>query len=127
MMFRLIYGVVLTATFCGVAGAEDLGGVDFENKLAECVTVTGENAVLKANAITVKTHFLLHRPIGDCGCFSARAIYTSSVTIERVQEMLQQGIIPINKDAVKTLVLVSEASLVGNRKINVQLTCARPT
>lgn len=126
-MLRLIYGVVLTASFCGVAGAEDVGGVAFENKLAECVTVTGENAVLKANAITVKAHFQLHRPIGDCGCFSARAVYTSSVAIERVQEMLQQGIIPINKDVVKTLVLASEASLVGNRKINVQLTCARPT
>ncbi|WP_433762931.1 DUF2195 family protein [Brucella anthropi] len=91
------------------------------------MTVTGENAVLKANAITVKAHFQLHRPIGDCGCFSARAIYTTSVAIERVQEMLQQGIIPINKDVVKTLVLASEASLVGNRKVNVQLTCARPT
>ncbi len=33
-MLRLIYGVVLTASFCGVAGAEDAGGVAFENKLA---------------------------------------------------------------------------------------------
>ncbi|TCQ73066.1 uncharacterized protein DUF2195 [Ochrobactrum sp. BH3] len=47
--------------------------------------------------------------------------------MEGVPEFLQQGIIPINKDAVKTLLLASEASLVGDREINVQLVCARPT
>lgn len=126
-MFRLIYGVVLTATFCGVAGAEDLGGVDFENNLAKCVTITGRNAVVKANAITVFTRFQLHKPIGDCGCLSARATYTSSIDIDGVQEVIQQGVLLIDKDDIKTLIIASEARLVGDRKIKVHLTCARPT
>ncbi|MBM7327602.1 DUF2195 family protein [Brucella intermedia] len=126
-MFRLIYGVVLTATFCGVAGAEDLRGVDFENNLGRCVTVTGKNAVVKANAITVYTRFQLHKPIGDCGCLSARATYTSSIDIDGEQEVIQQGVLLIDKDAMKTLILASEARLVGDRKIKVHLACARPT
>ncbi|WP_273772535.1 DUF2195 family protein [Brucella intermedia] len=126
-MPRLISGIVLSAWFCSVAVAGDAPGVAFENKLAACVTVTGEKPVINANFISVKTRFQLHKPIGNCGCFSARAIYTSSIDIEGLPEFLQQGIIPINRDAVKTLVLASDASLVGDRKISVQLTCARPT
>lgn len=126
-MFRLIYGVALTATFCGVTGAADLGGVNFENNLAKCVTVTGKNAVVKANAITVYTRFQLHKPIGDCGCFSARATYTSSIDIDGVQEVIQQGVLLIDNDAVKTLIIASEARLIGDQKIKVRLTCARPT
>ncbi|MEJ5023087.1 DUF2195 family protein [Ochrobactrum vermis] len=126
-MPRIIYGVVLSAWFCGIAVAEDVPGIAFENKLAACVTVTGEKSVVKANVLSVKAHFQIHKPIGDCGCFSARVAYSSSIDMEGVPEFLQQGIIPINKDAVKTLVLASEASLVGDREINVQLVCARPT
>ncbi|WP_025091216.1 DUF2195 family protein [Brucella intermedia] len=126
-MFRLIYGVVLTATFCEVARAEDVGGVDFENKLAECVTVTGKHAVVEGNAITVETRFQLQEPIGDCGCFSARAGYTSSIDIDGGQEVIQQGVLLVDKDAVKTLIIASEARLVGDQKIKVRLACARPT
>ncbi|WP_273728752.1 DUF2195 family protein [Brucella gallinifaecis] len=126
-MPRIIYAVVLSAWFCGVAAAQDAPGIAFENKLAACVTVTGEKPVVNANVLSVKAHFQLHKPIGDCGCFSTRAAYSSSIDMNGVPEFLQKGIIPINKDAVKTLVLASEASLVGVREINVQLACARPT
>ncbi|MHC5232972.1 DUF2195 family protein [Brucella sp. LJL56] len=126
-MLKLISGVVPLALLCGVAGAADAGGIAFENKLAGCVTVTGEKAVVKEAAISVKTRFQFHKPIGDCGCFSARAVYTSSVDIGGERELLQQGIIVSNKNMTKTLVLASDVTLVGDRTIHVQLNCAGPT
>lgn len=126
-MFKLIYCAVLLASICGVARAEDAGGIAFENKLASCVTVKNEPPVSIANAITVITRLQIHDPIGNCGCFSARATYTSSIAVDGVQEVLQQGVLLIDKDAVKTLTIASEARLARGHKINIQLTCAGPT
>ncbi|MCH4538654.1 DUF2195 family protein [Ochrobactrum sp. A-1] len=126
-MFKLIYCAALMASICGLAGAADAGGIAFENKLASCVTVKNEPPVSNANAITVITRFQIHKSIGNCGCFSARATYTSSIDIDGVQEVLQQGVLLIDEDAVKTLIIASEARLAGDRKIKVKLNCAGPT
>ncbi|MBA8862479.1 hypothetical protein FHW19_004225 [Ochrobactrum anthropi] len=56
-MPRIIYGVVLSAWFCGIAVAEDVPGIAFENKLAACVTVTGEKSVVKANVTLSESPF----------------------------------------------------------------------
>lgn len=126
IMRKLIYGAILSAMFCGTAAANDAGGIVFRNKLAACVTVKAAKAVTGMNLVSVRTQFQLHKSIGECGCSSARATYTSSVDIQGVQDVLQHGVIVIRQDVTKTLVLASEASLIGNREINVQLTCTGP-
>ncbi|MBB5704469.1 hypothetical protein FHS76_004387 [Ochrobactrum daejeonense] len=126
-MHGLIYGGVLSALLCSAATAADTGGVAFQNKLAACVTVKAAETETKTNLISVKTSFQLFKPIGDCGCFSARVAYMSSINIGGVREVLQQGVIVINKNATKSLVLASEPGLAANREIQIQLTCASPT
>ncbi|MBB4096023.1 DUF2195 family protein [Ochrobactrum pecoris] len=126
-MQGLIYGTVLSALLCNAATAADTGGVAFQNELAACVTVKASETETKTNLVSVKTNFQLSKPIGDCGCFSARAAYMSSVNIGGVREVLQQGVIVISKNATKSLVLASEPGLAANREIQIQLTCASPT
>ncbi len=109
------------------ATAEDTGGVAFQNRLAACVTVKAAETETITNLVSVRTSFQLYKPIGDCGCFSARAAYISSVNIGGAREVLQQGVIVINKNATKSLVLASEPGLAANREIQIQLTCASPT
>ena len=125
-MHSLIYGALLSATLCSASAAADAGGVAFQNELATCVTPKAAKPVTKTNIVSVNTSFQLHKSIGDCGCFSARATYTSSVDIGGVRGVLQQGVIVIRGDATKTLVLASDPGLVANREIQVQLTCAGP-
>ncbi|MCK4207579.1 DUF2195 family protein [Brucella pituitosa] len=126
-MQGLIYGAVLSALLCSAATAEDTGGVAFQNRLAACVRVKAAETETITNLVSVRTSFQLYKPIGDCGCFSARAAYMSSVNIGGVREVLQQGVIVINKNATKSLVLASEPGLAANREIEVQLTCADAT
>ncbi|MFB8343749.1 DUF2195 family protein [Brucella cytisi] len=126
-MHKLIFGVTLSALLCGAAAANDAGGIAFENKLRACVAIKAAKTVVEANVVSARTQFQLNKSIGTCGCFSARATYTSSVDIEGGRDILQQGVIVIRQDDTKILVLASDASLVGNRKVHVQLACAGPT
>lgn len=125
-MRHLIRGAVLSAMFCSVAVAANAGSIAFQNKLAACVTVDATRIVTEGNVVSASASFQLQKPIGECGCFSAQANYTSSVDLGGVREVLQEGVIAINNDGTKTLVLASEPALVANKEIQVQLTCAGP-
>jgi len=125
-MHGLIQGVVLSAILCCAAAAADTGDVTFQNELAACVTVKAAKTATETNTVSVATTFQFHKSIGDCGCFSARASYTSSVDNGGVRDVLQQGVIVIKKDTAKSLVLASEPALIADEQIHVRLTCARP-
>ena len=125
-MRSLIRSAVLSATLCSVAATANAGAVIIQNELAACVTVKASETETKTNFVSVKTSFQLRKSIGDCGCFSARATYTSSIDNGGVREVLQQGVIVIKQDTAKALVLASEPALIANQEIQVRLTCAGP-
>ncbi|MGH6763581.1 MAG: DUF2195 family protein [Phyllobacterium sp.] len=104
-MHGLIQGIVLFAILCGAAAAADTGNVTVQNELAACVTVKAAKTVTETNTVSV---FQFHKSIGDCGRFSARVTYTSSVDNGGVRDVLQQGVITIKNDGTKALVLASE-------------------
>ncbi|MEP7453993.1 DUF2195 family protein [Phyllobacterium sp. SB3] len=126
-MHDLIRGAVLSAMFCSAPAAADTGSVALQNELAACVMVKAKKTVTETNVVSASASFQLHKSIGECGCYSALATYKSSVDLGGVREVLQEGVITIKNDGTKTLVLASEPALIANRKIQVQLTCARPT
>ncbi|PRA51830.1 hypothetical protein CQ062_19665 [Ochrobactrum sp. MYb68] len=125
-MRNLIRSIVLSAILCSVAAAANAGAVTFQNELAACVTVKAAKTVTDTNTVSVNTTFQFHKSIGDCGCLSARATYTSSVDNGGVRDVLQQGVIVIKQDTAKTLVLASEPALIADEQIHVLLACAHP-
>lgn len=126
-MRNLIRSAVLSAILCGAATAANTDAVIIENELAACVTVKASENETTTNLVSVNTTFQLHKSIGDCGRFSARATYTSSVDVGGMREVLQQGVIVIKEDTEKSLVLATEPALVADEQIPVRLTCAHPT
>ncbi len=100
--------------------------ITIKNDLAACVTVKADPPSSQANAVLANVRFDLRKSIGECGCLSALATYTSSVNRDGTPQRLQEGLIGLKSSASKTLALATEPALVGKFPIQLQLACAGP-
>ncbi|GAB3092049.1 DUF2195 family protein [Bordetella muralis] len=118
--------MLLAAALTGTA-AQAAGPIKVENALAQCValqpgvrTTTGQQVVTEAT-LTVK------KSIGECGCKSAIATYTSQVEMEGgYRSFLQRGALLVKESGVQPLTLASSAQLLGDRGVVLSLACAGP-
>jgi len=120
---RSLVLVLLLVSFSSVASADDADEIIIQNDLAPCVTIKMTNVSTKETVVLARPTFELHKAIGECGCFSALASYTSSVKIDGVQQNLQSGVISLKRGGPKTLILASEPALVARKKVRIQLSC----
>ncbi|MNO00427.1 hypothetical protein D3C81_2203120 [compost metagenome] len=77
--------------------------------------------------VLANTTIQLRKPIGECGCLSALATYTSSVNRAGVRQILQEGLVGLKSGGEKSLVLATEPALVTNKAVQVRLACAGPS
>gem|GEM_PF-383324 len=119
-------GVLLAAALTGTA-AQAAGPIKVENALAQCVALqpgvrtTAGQQVLTEATLTVK------KSIGECGCKSAIATYTSQVEMEGgYRSFLQRGALLVKESGVQPLTLASSAQLLGDRGLVLSLACAGP-
>src|SRR5690606_21514801 len=95
-----------------LAGAVPL---NISNALSACVTIHITDTSIHANMLLANTVLQLRKPIGECGCRSALVSYDSVTSVNTAQQVLQNGLIGINKSGSKTLVLASEQALVADK------------
>lgn len=90
------------------------------------MTITAMKTTTESNMVLTKTRIQLHKSIGECGCLSALAIYTSSVNRTGVRQILQEGLISLQNGGEKTLVLATDPALASGKEVGVRLACAGP-
>jgi hypothetical protein len=100
--------------------------IRLDNELADCAAVRLAPVAVQGNLATVEGDVELSKPIGDCACFSALARYTSSVEVEGVEQVLQQGLVNLKTGGKKTLVLASDPALIQGETAILALSCAPP-
>jgi hypothetical protein len=108
------------------AAAAHADQVVFQNELSACVTIKKIGVTAQSNVVLANTHLQLRKPIGECGCLSALASYTSYVNRGGVQQVLQAGLVGLASSGEKTFVLASDPALVANMEIQVRLACGGP-
>jgi hypothetical protein len=123
---NMIQGALLAAMLGGTAFAGEADSIAFDNELAACVTAATTKITTQANIVSAHMNFQVHQPVGACGCMSALATYTSSVEVEGVRQVTQQGIVAIREGGPKTLVLATAPALIAGRKVQVRLACTPP-
>lgn len=101
-------------------------GISINNELNSCVSINIIKRTEINNIAIASAQASLKKPIGDCGCFSALATYTSAVSRNGAEQILQEGLISFIKTAEKDIVLTSEPSLLKNQKIILTISCANP-
>ena len=120
-------GALLAVTLgLAQAGAWAAEPIAIKNDLAACVVVKAGPPSSQDNAVLANVRFDLRKSIGECGCLSALATYTSSVNRDGAPQFLQEGLIGLKGSADKTLVLATEPALIGKLPIQVRLACAGP-
>nr|WP_229517241.1 DUF2195 family protein [Massilia oculi] len=100
--------------------------ITFHNELAACVTIKTITTATASNVVLANTNIQLRKSIGECGCLSALAVYISSVGRGGVQQILQEGLIRLDRDGEKTFVLATEPRLIEKKAVQVRLFCAPP-
>ena len=115
--------IALLALINGPALARDVP-FSITNALSACVTIHIRDTSMHADMLLANTVFQLRKPIGECGCRSALVSYDSITSVNTEQQVLQNGLIGINKSGNKTLVLASEQALVVDQEIQLQFHCA---
>lgn len=121
----LCWATVVALT--GVAFLANANQVTFQNELSACVSIKTTKTSTQSNVVLANTSVQLSKPIGECGCLSALATYTSSVDRGGVRQTLQEGLIGLKSGGEKTLVLATEPNLIGNKEVvQVQLACTGP-
>lgn len=100
--------------------------VIFQNELSGCLTIKMTKMSTDSNIVFANVAIILQKSISECGCKSALATYTSSVSRDGAQQTLQQGLLGLKSGGDKTLVLATEPALVASKQIKVGLACAAP-
>lgn len=98
----------------------------FQNDLSACASVEPGGTRTDGNLVLAETMVRLHKPIGECGCFSALASYAASVERGGVRQILQQGLVGLTGGGPKTFVLATETALAASGGITIRLGCAGP-
>ena len=101
-------------------------GISINNELNSCVPINIIKRTEINNIAIASAQVSLKKPIGDCGCFSALATYTSTVFRNGAEQILQEGLISFIKTAEKDIVLTSEPSLLENQRIILTISCTNP-
>jgi hypothetical protein len=101
-------------------------GISINNELNSCVSINIIKRTEINNIAIASAQVSLKKPIGDCGCFSALATYTSTVFRNGAEQILQEGLISFIKTAEKDIVLTSEPSLLENQRIILTISCTNP-
>jgi hypothetical protein len=101
-------------------------GISINNELNSCVSINIIKRTEINNIAIASAQASLKKPIGDCGCFSTLATYTSAVFRNGAEQILQKGLISFIKTAEKDIVLTSEPSLLENQKIILTISCTNP-
>jgi hypothetical protein len=97
-----------------------------ENDLSACVSIEPDGTRTDRNLFLAKTMIRLHKPIGECGCFSALASYAASVERGGVRQILQQGLVGLTGGGPKIFVLATEPALAASGGVTIRLGCAGP-
>nr|WP_235584511.1 DUF2195 family protein [Massilia sp. MS-15] len=116
----------MLGTFSSLALNARAEQITFANELAACVTIKTITTSTASNMVVASTNIQLRKSIGECGCLSALAVYISSVDRGGVQQILQEGLIRLDSDGEKNLVLATEPRLLENKAVQVRLVCAPP-
>lgn len=114
------------ATLAGVA-VQAAGPIDVDNALAQCVALKPSAQTTVDQQLMAQVQLNVMKPIGECGCKSAIATYTSEVVLEGGhRSFLQQGAVLVKSSATQTWTLASSVQLVGDRELVLALACAGP-
>ncbi|WP_260986118.1 DUF2195 family protein [Bordetella genomosp. 13] len=107
------------------AASQAAGPVNIKNALAECVQVAPGVRSAEHNLVLQQLTLQVGKSIGQCGCKSALASYRATVKLDGgTQSFTQSGVFPIMKSGERTLVLASDPQVVGDRAMEVTLSCA---
>lgn len=119
--------LALGILFAGSMAVAPLGHateVAISNELSACVAVKPGKVRAQSNVIMSQVVFEVRKPIGECRCMSALAVYESSVDRAGVKQTLQQGVIGLKGSGEKMLVLATEPALLVDKKVSVTISCA---
>ena len=122
---KFLHYAVLIASSIGLSPVR-AEQVVFRNELRQCMTIETTRTWTESIAVLANALIRIHKPIGECGCLSALAIYATSVAVGKARQTLQEGLIGLEKSGEKTLVLATEPALVSEKKISIRLSCAGP-
>lgn len=123
MKKRSACAIVLLASINEPAPAHDVP-LNIQNTLAACVSILIKDTSIHANMVLANTIFQLRKSIGECGCRSSLVSYNSVTSVNTAQQVLQNGLIGINKSGNKILVLASEQALAADKEIQLRFHCA---
>lgn len=118
--------LIWSALFGGSAFAAHADKITFQNDLSACVSITATKTSTESNVVWANTRVQLRKSIGECGCLSALATYTSSVNRGGVRQVLQEGLIDLGSGGERKLVLATDPALVANKEVRVRLACTGP-
>jgi len=114
---------ISAALLAGSAFAAHADQITFQNDLSACVSITATKTSTESNVVWANTRVQLRKSIGECGCLSALATYTSSVNRGGV---LQEGLIDLGSGGERKLVLATDPALAANKEVRVRLACTGP-
>lgn len=117
--------VLLATAVCGPL-AQAAGSIKVENALAQCVELQPGVRSTTAQAVLLQANVNVKKSIGECGCKSAIAQYTSKVEMDGYRSFLQSGAVALRESGPQTLTLTSSAQLLGDRGVVLSLGCAAP-
>jgi hypothetical protein len=117
---------ILIILLAGAVFAAHADQITFQNDLSACVSITATKTSTESNVVWANTRVQLRKSIGECGCLSALATYTSSVPRGGVRQVLQEGLIGLGSGGERKLVLATDPALVANKEVRVRLACTGP-
>lgn len=118
--------LIWSALFGGSAFSVHADQITFQNDLSACASITATKPSTESNVVWANTRVQLRKSIGECGCLSALATYTSSVNRGGVRQVLQEGLIDLGSGGERKLVLATDPALVANKQVQVRLACTGP-
>ncbi|WP_254926217.1 DUF2195 family protein [Bordetella genomosp. 11] len=111
----------------GGTPARAAGAVTVENSLRACVAIQPGTRTVEHGVLLQGVALDVRKPIGECGCKSAIASYTSRVVLDNDSRvLLLAGRLNAGKSGQRTLPLASDATLAGDRPIALSFECAPP-
>lgn len=119
----IVCSVILLAFAHGPAQAFSVP-LRVSNALSACVNIHITDTSIHNNMVLASTTFQLNKSIAECGCRSALVGYDSMTSVNTAAQVLQKGLIGVNRSGNKTLVLASEQTLIADREILLQFHCA---
>jgi hypothetical protein len=117
---------ILIILLAGAVFAAHADQITFQNDLSACVSITATKTSTESNVVWANTRVQLRKSIGECGCLSALATYTSCVIRGGVRQVLQEGLIGLGSGGERKLVLATDPALVANKEVRVRLACTGP-